>query len=318
MSMQEQIERAAKAKEKRDPSSKFKELKEAREALNNPTDENESSEEQDAQATDQDETKDDKPKSKAVVKEAAEQTSDDDDGNRSLTVEERLDLMDQDRALYDLKLQQMENQAQKWENLAQRRAGELDYLSKSKSRAPQKPADDDIWSELTADADETEQETQGGSVEPTDSELYVLEQAGKNARAQFLSEHGDEVYTGEGDSKELDPAFVEIVKEVTKNYDGELNDRNPRRVHQANINLLLAAKLQYQISKGEALKVESRKRRAITSQKARDRKVVSQTSESSASSTSTTDGDKSIEEMSKEEFAKTFIRNDPRRTLFRN
>ena len=246
------------------------------------------------------------------AKAKAAKQSDEPDGN-SLTIEERLDLMDQELELRDLKLQKMEQKASKWEELAQRRAGEIGHLRQSNSRTPkEEKAELDLWSELLEE-EKPEQVRQRSSVtQLSEFEEEAIESARQSVQIQFLNEYASELYTGEGEDRELDPDFVEILKEVRNTYEDDLTSPSPKRVRKATQAVLRDARLTLKERRLESSIAEARKRRVVVSQKAREQKLASQASESSSSSSNQTET-RNFEDLSTDEMAE-IMRKDKRRS----
>jgi hypothetical protein len=305
------IEAARKRKEEGDD-----EMKDLIEKINNRGPEQDTVDESDnVQAVDNEQQgtqEDQEAQSEEDPRQAAEQTSDDADGNRSLSVEERIDLMERELELRDLKIQKMESKSSKWEHLAQKRAGELDFLRKSTSRTKES-ADDDIWSEFATS--ETEQETRSGSVDLSEFEQDAIDNARQQEQLQFLNQYENDLYTGEGDERELNPTFIELLKEVRVDYEDELSGRSLKAVRKATKAILKEARLALKEKQLEGSIEEARKRRAIVSNKAREKKLSNQASESSPA-TQSDFNDIDIKDLSADEMAK-LLRKDKRRTRYR-
>jgi hypothetical protein len=241
-------------------------------------------------------------------KEAAEQ-SDKPDGN-SLTVEERLDLMDKELELRDLKLERVQQKAEKWETLAQRRAGELNHIRQSEKPANSKleKAEEDLWSELDNKTDDSEKRS---AVRLNEFEEEALATARQNAQLAFLNEYEKELYTGKGDERKLDPEFVEVLTEVRDDYQDELASHSPKRVRKATEAALKEARLTFRERRLEKSLVEARSKRAVVSQEARERKLASQVSESTSQSTNEADT-RDFENLSADEMADALSRDKKR------
>lgn len=307
--MAEKITAATERREK-EQNDAVKELEIGRAARDKGIDLKDLDDEDDKSKSDEAGETKDEPKSKVDTKQAAEQKQEA-DGDKPLTVEERLDLMDQELELRDLKLQKMENRSSKWEGLAQRRAGELDFIRKQSNSRTEKKADDDIWSDLV---DDKSDEVKRSSNTLSEFEEDALVNARQDEQLRFLNVYEGELYTGEGEERQLDPEFVKILTEVREDYQDELASSSPKRVRKATQSALKEARLTLKEYKLENSIVEARKRRAIVSNKARERKLTTQASESSASTSNDT-GEKSIEDMTAKEMAE-WMSKDPRRTLY--
>ena len=105
------------------------------------------------------ETKEDDARSSEESGGETEQSGETDGDEKPLTVEERLNLMEEELKLKDLQRERTEIEVKKWQSLADTRKGELDYLLKSGDR----PREDDKSStvgnqlDLLSEVDDTEE-----------------------------------------------------------------------------------------------------------------------------------------------------------------
>lgn len=219
----------------------------------------------------------------------------------SLSIEDRLDLLEKENEAIRAQRDSDRREIEKWKYLHQRKAGELDFIRKNTGGRQTDQAADDPWADLQY---EEPQETQSRNVsrQISETEAEVIATARTNVTIAFLEKH-QEVYTqGEQGQTSIDPLFLEHLAEAKKDYEDELERGSVGTQKKVTNFILNDAYAAWSAARKLQTVEEARKKRAITSQKARDRKVESQATESSGQSRARVpSADKSFESMTLEE-----------------
>lgn len=250
-----------------------------------------------------------KPAKEVPSKKAAEQ-SDEPDGNVSLTIEERMDLMEQELELEKLKGARWQAKAKKFERTASRHAGALNHVRQSSNSESYGTGDDDLWSELFDEEENDHRQTNTDRVDLSEFEQETLTAARQGVTQQFLNDH-DDIYDGKDEERALSSDFTAAVAELRPDYDDDLNSGSPKRVRKATQSLLKEARMTLQEKRMEASLADARKRRAIVSTKARERKLASQASEGSSQSDNEADT-RDFENLSADEMSDRLARDKKR------
>lgn len=247
--------------------------------------------------------------------------SEDDDDQQPLSIEERLELLEQENASIreraELQAKQMQLERDTWRDRYNREAGKRDFNRRSDRTQDDETADDfsDVLTELDDDQTEdtresrSERKARGPKYDP-----HRIARAKAKAVQKFAEEFKDITVENNGET-DMNPFINDFIAERAKEFRAETEDINPQSAYKQTWRLMEQARTALLLDKRNRADEELKQKRAAIRSKNRSRKLRTQVSDSSAGKpiTAAQGEDPALEGLSRKDRLREQLRRQPQR-----